>query len=103
MCTRMLRAGLKVKDTLRRSKYHLIRVGALCFQFNGLISQGQEVRGHKSGSWQMSVWFKFRRGDLMLTGERIWIQTFLSLHLDVKFVQVVRGEVSGSEKKENSS
>lgn len=99
----MLRAGLKVKDTLRRSKYHLIGVGALCFQFNGLISQGLEVRGHKSGSWQMSVWFKFRRGDLMLTGERIWIQTFLSLHLDVKFVQVVRGEVSGSEKKENSS
>lgn len=99
----MLRAGLKVKDTLRRSKYHLIGAGALCFQFNGLISQGLEVRGHKSGSWQMSVWFKFRRGDLMLTGERIWIQTFLSLHLDVKFVQVVPGEVSGPEKKENSS
>lgn len=51
----------------------------------------------------MSVWFKFRRGDLMLTGERIWIQTFLSLHLDVKFVQVVSGDVSGPEKKENFS
>lgn len=67
-CARSLRTGSKVKDTLRHSKYHLIEEGTLCFQFNGQISQGPEVRGHKSGSWQMSVCFKIPRCDLMLTG-----------------------------------
>lgn len=67
-CAPIFKAGSKVKDTLRHSKYHLIDVGTLCFQFNGLISQGPEVRGHKSGSGQMSVSFKFPHCDLMLTG-----------------------------------
>lgn len=68
----------------------MIGVRLLCFQFTALISQGLEVRGHKSGSWQMSGWLKFLHCDLMLTRERIWIWKYpFPVHLYVRFAQDV--------------
>lgn len=101
-CAHILRAGSKVKDTLGHSKYHLMEVGTLCFQFNGLISQGPEVRGHKSGSWQMSVSFKFPHRDLMLTGgKNLDFSLPFSLHFTLwKFAHIVQRRFLDQKRKE---
>lgn len=59
--------GLKVRATLEHFKYHQMAARVLCFYLISLISQRLEVRGHKSGSWQMLRGLCFLHGDLMLT------------------------------------